>query len=279
MRVFTSVVAHGRQRINGRPIVRLMSDRHHEIGVMRLANGWPPEIREYRSITEDYSIAEVHNRLRVEQRVRAKVLRPMSSGSSQEGEGAVYTPPPVPSQRSRSLAIVIVVVIAVAAVAGVYYLAGFDSSKKQPWLFDGAYGTYSGQTSYLTATVNFTIRVQVINFNSTAVETLSYYVLRYGTHSDTNQSTQWHQLNSSGGIDFTQPSGYTLSRTYSTTRYVSGNTYDCAAYEYTKGRTTLTAYVSNSVDFPVEFTYTSTPTTGTSLSLDLPLVQTNISGL
>jgi len=167
----------------------------------------------------------------------------------------------------------------VAAVAGVYFLGGFGSSKKEPWLFDGAYGTYSGETSYLTATVNFTIRVQVINFNGTAVETLSYYVLKYGTHDDTNQSTRWHQLNSSGGIDFTQPSGFTLSRTYSTTRYVSGNAYDCAAYEYTNGRTMLTAYVSDSVDFPVEFTYASTPVTGTSLSLDLPLVQTNISGL
>jgi len=170
-------------------------------------------------------------------------------------------------------------VIAVAAVAGVYFLGGFDSSKKQPWLFDGAYGTYSGETTYATVTFNFTIRVQVIDFNSSAVDTLSYYTLKYGTHDDTNQSTQWHQLNSSGGIDFTQPSGYTLSRTYSTTRYVSGNTYDCTAYEYTKGRTTLTAYVSNSVDFPVEFAYTSTPATGTTLSLDLPLVQTNISGL
>jgi len=164
-------------------------------------------------------------------------------------------------------------------VAGVYFLGGFGNGKKEPWLFDGAYGTYSGETSYLTVTFNFTIRVQVINSNSTAVDTLSYYTLRYGTHSDTNQSTQWHRLNSSGGIDFTQPSGYTLSRSYSTTRYVSGNTYDCTAYEYAKGKTTLTAYVSNSVDFPVEFTYTSTPATGSTFLLDIPLVQTNISGL
>ena len=201
----------------------------------------------------------------------------MSSGSQQGGP--VYTPPPVPSRRIRPLTILIIVMIAAAAVAGVYFLGGFDASKKQPWMFDGAYGTYSGETTYATVTFNFTIRVQVIDFNSSAVDTLSYYTLKYGTHDDTNQSTQWHQLNSSGGIDFTQPSGYTLSRTYSTTRYVSGNTYDCTAYEYTKGRTTLTAYVSNSVDFPVEFTYTSTPATGTTLSLDLPLVQTNISGL
>ena len=188
----------------------------------------------------------------------------------------MYTPPPVPSHRNRTVAIVIVVIIAVAAVAGVYFIGGFGSSKKQPWLFDGAYGTYSGETSSATVTFNFTIRVQVINFNSTAVDTLSYYILKYGTHSDTNQSTQWHQLNSSGGIEFNQPSGYTLSRTYGETRYVSGYTYDCTAYEYTKGRTTLTAYVSNSIDFPVEFTY-SAPALGT--PLDLPLVQTNIGGL
>ncbi|HXW95043.1 MAG TPA: hypothetical protein VEJ19_04990 [Nitrososphaerales archaeon] len=203
----------------------------------------------------------------------------MSSASPEGGGSAVYTPPPVPSHRNRTLAIVVVAIIAIAAVAGVYFLGVFGSPNKQPWLFDGAYGTYSGETTYLTATINFTIRVQVINFNSTAVDTLSYYTLRDGARNDVNQSTRWHQLNSTGGIDFTQPSGYTLSRTYSTTRYVSGNTYGCTAYEYTKGRTTLTAYVSNSVDFPVEFTYSVVPAAGASLSLDLPLVQTNISGL
>ena len=203
----------------------------------------------------------------------------MSFGSPQEGTGAVYAPPPVPSHRSRNLAIVVVVIIAVAAVAGILLLGGFGNSKKEPWLFNGAYGTYSGQSSYLTVNFNFTIRVQVIEFNNTAVDTLGYYTLKYGTHVNTNQSTQWHQLNSSGGIEFGQPSGYTLSQTYSTTRYVSGNTYDCTAYEYIKGKTTLTAFVSNSVDFPVEFTYTSTPTTGGTFSLDIPLVQTNINGL
>ena len=204
--------------------------------------------------------------------------RPMSSGSPGVG-GAIYCPPSVPSHRNRNLAIVVVVIIALAAVAGAYLLGGFDSPKKQPWLFDGAYSVYSGETTYMTTTFNLTIRVQVIKFNGTAAEFVSYYNLRYGTHSDTNQSTQWRQLNSTGGIDFAQTSGYTLSRTYAATRYVSGNTYDCTAYEYTKGRTSITAYVSNSADFPVEFTYSSKPVTGTTLSLDLPIVQTNISGL
>lgn len=201
----------------------------------------------------------------------------MSSGSQQGGSG-VYTPPPVPSHRNRTFAIVIVVIVAAAAVAGVYFLGGFGSSNKEPWLFDGAYATYSGETSppSLSITFNLTIRVQVVAFNSTAVETLSYYTLKYGIHTDTNQSTQWHQLNSSGGIEFTQPSGYTLSRTSSTTRLVSGNVYYCTAYEYTKGKTTLTEYVSNSVDFPVEFTYSAPALGGI---LDLPLVQTNVSGL
>jgi len=206
------------------------------------------------------------------------MLRPMSRSSPGLG-GAIYSPTSVPSHRNRSLAIVIVVIIAVAAVAGAYLLWSFDSPKKQPWLFDGAYGTYSGETTYMTVNFNFTIRVQVIKFNSTAAEFLSYYNLRYGTHSDTNQSTRWHPLNSSGGLDFAPPPGYTLSRTYATTRYVSGNTYDCTAYEYTKGKTSITAYVSNAVDFPVEFTYSGVPATGGTVSLDLPIVQTNISGL
>jgi hypothetical protein len=200
----------------------------------------------------------------------------VTSGSGAGGE-PIYVPPRVASHRNRTLAIVVIVIVAVAAVAGAYFLGVFGSSR-QAWLFDGAYGTYSGETTYLTVTFNYTIRVQVINYNSTYVETLDYYTIKYGAHTDTNQTTHWHVLTSNGGINFAQPTEYALSGTYSTTRYVSGDTYSCTAYVYTKGGNTLTMFVSNSVGFPVEFTY-SAALVGGKISIDLPIVQSNISGL
>ena len=201
----------------------------------------------------------------------------MSSGPS--AGGGLYVPRSLTvSHRNRNLAIVLVVIVAVAAVAGAYFLGVFGSSK-QAWKFDGAYGTYSGETTYLTVTFNFTIRAQVVDFNSSAVQILVYYTLKYGTHTDTNQSTRWDPLAPNGSISFAGPLGWTLSRTYDTTRFVSGATYACKAYEYTKGSTVITSYVDKSVGFPVEFTYAATPVKGSTISIDLPLVQTNISGL
>lgn len=175
-------------------------------------------------------------------------------GSGAGGE-PIYVPPRVASHRNRDLAVVVIVIVAVAAVAGGYFLGVFGSSK-QAWLFDGAYGTYSGETTYLTVAFTYTIRVQVINYNSTYVETIDYYTIKYGAHTDTIQTTHWHVLNSNGGINFAQPTEYAL----------------------TKGGNTLTMFVSNSVGFPVEFTY-SAALVGGKISIDLPIVQSNISGL
>jgi len=201
----------------------------------------------------------------------------VSSGTSAGGE--LYVPKsPTVSHRNRNLAVLLVVIVAVAAVAGAYFLGVFGSSKPA-WEFDGAYGTYSGETTYLNVTFNLTIRAQVVDFNSSAVQMLSYYTLKYGTHTDTNQSTRWDPVTSNGTIGFAGPSGWTLSRTYDTTRFVSGATFTCKAYEYTKGSTVITSYVDKTVGFPVEFTYSASPVKGSTVSLDLPLVKTNIGGL
>jgi len=201
----------------------------------------------------------------------------VSSGPSAAGE--LYVPKsPTVSHRNRYLAILLVAIVAIAVVAGAYFLGVFGSSKPA-WEFNGAYGTYSGETAYLNVTFNLTIRAQVVDFNSSAVQMLSYYILKYGTHSSTNQTIRWDPVTSNGTIGFAGPSGWTLSRTYDTTRFVSGATYTCKAYEYTKGNAVITSYVDKSVGFPVEFTYTASPVKGSTISLDLPLVKTNISAL
>ncbi len=165
-----------------------------------------------------------------------------------------------------------------AAFAGAYFLGLFGHSSSRPWLFKGAYATYSGRTMYLTFAFNLTIRVQILDFNSTAVETLSYYSLNSSIFSSANQTTHWSELTSST-YSYQTPSGFNLSRTYDTTRLVAGNAVACTAYEFRQGNTTLTEYLSNSVGFPIEFTYSSAIPSGGTLSMDLALVRTNIPGL
>jgi len=196
---------------------------------------------------------------------------------------APSTPAPVPvSHRNRTLAIIAIVVIAVAIFAGAYFAGLFGSSSK-PWLFKGAYATYSGETSYSGATYNFTIRVQVVDFNSTAADLLYYVNFGSSSSSYTNQTTQWTKFSPIGGIIPLAQPDFSLSRTYDTTRLVGDNTYDCTAYEHTaqsNGATgTITAYLSNSAGFLIEFTYSVSGSSGTTISIDMPVTHTNISGL
>jgi len=179
------------------------------------------------------------------------------------------------SHKKRNLTIVIVVVIIIcaAAVGGVYYVNPFKSSPHEPWLFDGAYATYSGQTMYRVPW-NWTMKIQVLDFNSTGFEALEYSLIQSGTYSKSNQTTEWNDYGTA-----THPSGYTLSRTYSATRFLYGHAIVCTAYEFTTSDANMTIYNRNSVDFPVEVTIVMNPSTGGTLSFDLSVVQTNINGL
>ena len=193
--------------------------------------------------------------------------------------GELYVPKPSSvSHRNRNIAVLLIAVFAVAIVAGAYVLGALGSSKPA-WEFDGAYGVYSGEAAVGAVTFNLTIRAEVITYNSTAVEVLSYYTLKHGTITDNNQSTRWDRVSSNGTVVAGLPSGWALSRTYDTTRFVSGSTIDCKAYLYTKGSTGITSYVDKSVGFPVEFVYATRLTAISSLSIDLPIAHTNIKGL
>jgi uncharacterized protein (UPF0333 family) len=167
------------------------------------------------------------------------------------------------------------VVVVVATISGAYFLGLFASSGP-PWLFKGAYATYSGETTYLSYTFNMTVRVQILDFNSTYVKTFTYFSIQSQLGSQNNQTTSWNKRSSE--LNYTAPTGYTLSKTYDTTRLIAGNAVDCTAYEYTQGTTTMTAYISKSIGFPEEITFYET-SSGTSISIDLTLVHTNIHGL
>ncbi len=200
------------------------------------------------------------------------------SSNPNETAGSTSSQPPKVPRGNRNVAIAIAVIVVVAAFTGAYFLGLFGHASSRPWLFKGAYATYSGETAYLTIVFNFTIKVQILDLNSTAVETLSYYSLNSSIFSSANQTTHWSQL-TSNVYSIQTPSGYNLSRTYDATRLVVGNAVACTAYEFKQGNTTLTEYASKSIGFPIEFAYSSALPSGGVLSLDLALVRTNIPGL
>jgi len=192
-------------------------------------------------------------------------------------------PQPAPaavSHTKRNLAILVVAVVALASVGTVYYSGFLNSSPlsnggKPVWLFKDAYATYAAQTTIETMRINFTIRIQIVDFNSTAVEENDSTWLRNPLPLFSNHTTAWVKLSSAS---VNTVSGFTLSGTSQTTRTVGGKTYDCTAFQYTSGVVTYVFYQDNKVGFPVEITL-SEPLGGVTFTYDLLLVHSNIPGL
>ena len=185
------------------------------------------------------------------------------------------------------IAVVVVVVIVVAALAGAYFLGVFGNSgsgsSNPAWLFKGAYATFSGTTTYQGQNINLTISVKVLDFNATKILSSTYEEVSVGgTPAGTpTNTTNWEPLNTNF-VPVTPP-GYTLTGTTSATRTIGGQSVPCTVYSYsgsTNGATsTITAYISNSAKFPVEFSITEQIPNGAPLSIDLLLIHTNIPGL
>jgi len=192
--------------------------------------------------------------------------------------------PAPPSHRGRNLAIVLIVILALAAVSGAYLLGAFSPPNKYPWLFKGAYATYSGQSTmtgiFANTTGIATFSIQVLNFNSTHAQMQYNFSGGIGSQSSSNQTIRWVKLSPSFvEVNSTQTNS-TLVRTYNTSVNISGKTINCTAYEFELfSNENSTVCISNSVGFPVEFTLLESIPFGGTFSYNLQLVRTNISGL
>ena len=116
-------------------------------------------------------------------------------------------PAPPTSHRPRNLAIgVTIVLIALGSVVGGVYALGLSSnsssalhqqssSYKPPlWLFPGAYATYSAVTASDLVPINITLKIQVVTWNDTSVETLSDFFFHSSIYTAENKSTGWAAL-------------------------------------------------------------------------------------
>jgi hypothetical protein len=196
-----------------------------------------------------------------------------------------------PKKYSSKLILVVVAVVAVVIIAALAYVflgpqGGFlgetqDSQKE--WYFKGAYANYEGSTTYLFLTVDFSMRLEIVDFNSTHVKTLYDIKLQSGSLGSlfNEQETNWAPKEKLGTFAWEEMEGYTLGSTYEDHVYIEGlGTKYCKIYEFTQtdiesGDMTMTVYVDPEIMWPLKLSLDLT-TENENILFDINLTDTNI---
>jgi hypothetical protein len=198
--------------------------------------------------------------------------------------------------KSRVKLIAVVAVVAVSVVVGAFLVSAFISSPQgqDAWLFKGAYATYKGSTSLtsgdigmydLSMSIEFTIRQEVIDFNSThALVSTSFRMS--SSFGETigeiveDENSTWVPLSQMGFMNAFEE--VDLTKSYESTVDIAGfGTRTCMVYEYALSDEglTMTVYVDKEIDWPLKMTVSMTGEDSINLSLDINLVETNIPAL
>jgi hypothetical protein len=85
-----------------------------------------------------------------------------------------------PKKRSLKLvfvAIAVIVIVIIAVLAYTFWaphggILGETQDEKHQWYFKGAYANYEGAATYLFMTIDFSMRLEIVDFNNTHVKTL-----------------------------------------------------------------------------------------------------------
>jgi hypothetical protein len=212
--------------------------------------------------------------------------------SCSEHQGEVYLlenngltnvlPPPsgfvAPSSR-RNLLIVVVAVAGVALIVGAFLVITLlpASSGQWAWRFKGAYANYEGSTSVMGYGFDFSVRFEVLDFNSTHAYILTSS--RMGSslgETVENENATWVETSGFGFMNAFSESNMTNS--YAAEVDVAGmGTRNCMVYA--TGGPTMTVYVDRALDWPVMMRMTMMGEGSISISLDITLSDTNIPGL
>jgi hypothetical protein len=181
--------------------------------------------------------------------------------------------------------------IAVVAVAAILVVVGgllVSSMLTQPqgqdaWLFKGAYAEYEGSTSMTVMTINvdvsFTVRQEVVDFNSTHVlVSTSFQMSSSVGESVEDENTTWVPLSQAGFINAFDEGNFTES--YEESVNIPGiGTRTCTVYQFdiSDSGLTMTVYVDKAIGWPLKITASMTGIYP--MSLDINLTDTNIPGL
>jgi hypothetical protein len=185
--------------------------------------------------------------------------------------------------KSRVKLIAVVAVVAVSVVVGAFLVSAFILSPQgqNAWLFKGAYATYEGTTSMdilsMTVSFSFTLRQEVVDFNSTHAELLTSVSMDSSlSEAAEEEVTVWVDLSKN---QYLIEEG-TLVNSYEANLPFEGfGNRDCIVYEYATEGPTLTIYVDKQIGWPLKMNVGMTGEDDLSLDLDINLVETNIPAL
>jgi hypothetical protein len=210
----------------------------------------------------------------------------------------------VAPSKSRIKLIAVVAIVAVSVVIGAFLVSAFISAPppaqgQDAWLFKGAYATYEGSMTVtsddlglddmpmnLNFTVDFTVRLGVVDFNSThALISTSFQISSsFGDMDEEtveNETSAWVPLSEMSFM--TEFEDVNLTSSYESTVNIEGfGTRNCMVYEYaiSDEGLTMTVYVDKAIDWPLKMTVSMTNTElPHSLEINIALVETNIPAL
>lgn len=180
--------------------------------------------------------------------------------------------PPEAKPRSRTKLLIAVAAMAIVGlVVGAILVSGLLSrpTGQDAWLFKGAYAKYEGSTSVMGYSFDFSVKLEVLDFNSTH----AYMSTSFKMGSSVGQSVEetnstWVELSKVGFVNAFSESN--MTRSYEATV----GSRNCVVYEYTTDGPTMTVYVDKAIGWPVKMSVSMT-----GISMDINLADTNIPGL
>lgn len=180
--------------------------------------------------------------------------------------------------RRRWVILAFLIVFAISSLTifiGYSLLSISQQDIAQPWMFKGAYATYTGQVADVSTQTNLSARIEVTDVNASHVKVRT---------SSTVAPPSWPEVNdhftlwiSKANISF-QPPGEVFARSYSAQLAVSNLIRDCTVYEYTNEAINATYYIDNALQWPIRLVYV-TSFENQLYTLDFSLNSTNIEAL
>jgi len=185
-----------------------------------------------------------------------------------------------PKSHSKLL-LAAIVLIAAGLVTGALLVSFLQPNPagKDSWLFKGAFAKYQGDTSIMGFDFNFSVRLEVLDFNSThAYMSTSFKMESSLGEIAENENSTWVELSDFQFMDTFSESNMTTSYD-ATLDFGSLGTRSCTVYEYVTDGPTMTVYIDKTVGWPLRMKATMNGEDSISVSIDINLVETNIPGL
>jgi hypothetical protein len=179
--------------------------------------------------------------------------------------------------RRRWILIAVALLFAVSALSVLIGYGFFNNytPPDEPWMFNGAYATYTGQIANVSTHINLSARIDVTDVNSSHVQVRTSSTIAPSFGPEVSDHTVIWMSKSS--INF-QPPGEALARSYSAQITVNGKNRDCTVYEYTNEAINATYYMDSALQWPIRLVYVTSFENQT-YTLDFSLNGTNIGAL